>query len=151
MQTNQSSHRTREHLRLILRQVPGTVWATDRDLRLTYVRGQSLVGPDKIERLVGRTVGDVVRSEDPTEPAIAHHLAALAGGRQSFPYFHSGQWYDVQVEPLRDDSGAIIGCVGAAINVTDRRNTLDRLARSEGRRPPSTPPGDPGRAARGAR
>ena len=133
MQTNQSSHRTREHLRLILRQVPGTVWATDRDLRLTYVRGQTLVGPDRTERLVGRTVGDVVRSEDPTEPVIAHHLAALAGGRQSFPYFHYGQWYDVQVEPLRDDSGAIIGCVGAAINVTDRRNTLDRLARSETR------------------
>jgi PAS domain S-box-containing protein len=133
MQTNQSSYRTREHLRLILRQVPGTVWATDRDLRFTYVRGQTLAGLGKTERLVGRTVGDVVRSEDPTEPAIAHHLAALAGGRQSFPYFHSGQWYDVQVEPLRDDSGAIIGCVGAAINVTDRRNTLDRLARSEAR------------------
>ncbi|HEX2462505.1 MAG TPA: ATP-binding protein [Vicinamibacterales bacterium] len=133
MQTNQSIHRTREHLRLILKQVPGTVWATDRDLRLTYVRGQTLVDPDRTARLVGRTVGDVVRSEDPTEPAIAHHLAALAGGRQSFPYFHSGQWYDVQVEPLRDDSGAIIGCVGAAINVTDRRNTLDRLARSEAR------------------
>jgi len=133
MQTNQSSYGTREHLRLILRQVPGTVWATDRDLRFTYVRGQTLAGLSKTERLVGRTVGDVVRSEDPTEPAIAHHLAALAGGRQSFPYFHSGQWYDVQVEPLRDDSGAIIGCVGAAINVTDRRNTLDRLARSEAR------------------
>jgi len=133
MQTNQSSYGTREHLRLILRQVPGTVWATDRDLRFTYVRGQTLAGLGKTERLVGRTVGDVVRSEDPTEPAIAHHLAALAGGRQSFPYFHSGQWYDVQVEPLRDDSGAIIGCVGAAINVTDRRNTLDRLARSEAR------------------
>ena len=133
MQTNQSSYGTREHLRLILRQVPGTVWATDRDLRFTYVRGQTLAGLGKTERLVGRTVGDVVRSEDPTEPAIAHHLAALAGGRQSFPYFRSGQWYDVQVEPLRDDSGAIIGCVGAAINVTDRRNTLDRLARSEAR------------------
>jgi PAS domain S-box-containing protein len=134
MQTNQSSHRTREHLRLILRQVPGTVWATDRDLRLTYVRGQTPVDRDhKTERLVGRTVGDVVRSDDPIEPAIAHHLAALAGGRQSFSYFHSGQWYDVQIEPLRDDAGAIIGCVGAAINVTDRRDTLDRLARSEAR------------------
>ena len=133
MQTNQAGHRTREHLRLILRQVPGTVWATDRDLRLTYVRGQTLLDRDKSERLVGRTVRDVVRSEDPTEPAIAHHLAALAGGRQTFPYLHSGQWYDVQIEPLRDDSGAIIGCVGAAINVTDRRDTLDRLARSEAR------------------
>jgi PAS domain S-box-containing protein len=133
MQTNQAGHRTREHLRLILRQVPGTVWATDRDLRLTYVRGQTLLNRDKSERLVGRTVRDVVRSEDPTEPAIAHHLAALAGGRQTFPYLHSGQWYDVQIEPLRDDSGAIIGCVGAAINITDRRDTLDRLARSEAR------------------
>lgn len=133
MQTNQSGHRTREHLHLILRQVPGTVWATDRDLRLTYVRGQTLLNPDRPERLVGRTIRDVVQSEDPTEPAIAHHLAALAGDGQSFPYLHSGQWYDVQIEPLRDDSGAIIGCVGAAINTTARRDTLDRLARSEAR------------------
>jgi len=134
MQTNRSGHRTREHLRLILRQVPGTVWATDRDLRLTYIHGQAVLLDDaKSQRLVGKTVREVVRNQDPTEPAVAHHLAALAGGRQSFPYQHDGQWFDVLIEPLRDDAGTIVGCVGAAINVTDRRHTLDRLARSEAR------------------
>jgi PAS domain S-box-containing protein len=133
MQTNSVGRRTREHLRLILGQVPGTVWATDRDLRLTYIHGHALLDKARSERLIGKTVPEVVRSQDPTEPAVAHHLAALSGGRQSFPYLHGSRWFDVLIEPLRNDAGEIIGCVGAAIDVTDRRDTVERLTRSEAR------------------
>ena len=85
MPTNRSGHRTREHLRLIFRQIPGAVWATDRDLRLTYVHGQTArVEAAESERLVGRTVYDFVGSRAPTEPLVAHHLAALAGGHGTF-------------------------------------------------------------------
>jgi GAF domain-containing protein len=71
--------RTR-HLRMIFRQAPGTIWATDRDLKLTHVAGNLLDAPELDARtLVGASVFDVVGTRDPTEPAIARHVAALAG------------------------------------------------------------------------
>src|SRR5262245_53339677 len=99
-----------EHLRLILRQVPGAIWATDTELRLTYVHGQApMLDLDSSTRLVGTTIYDFVRTHDPTEPVVAHHLAALSGGRESFAYERRGRWFDVQIEPLRDDHKAIVG------------------------------------------
>jgi len=125
--------RTSDHLRLILRQVPGAIWATDTDLRLTYLQGQTPMLDDaSSQRLIGTTIYDFVRSHDPTEPVIAHHLAALAGGRQSFEYTRRGRWFDVLIEPLRDESRTIVGCVGAAIDITDRHDADDKLARVEG-------------------
>lgn len=131
---NPSAHRAPEYLRLILRHVPGVVWATDRDLRFTYVHGQPIFDEsDSERRLVGTTLYEFVESRDPTEPAVAHHLAALSGGRQSFQYGRRGRTFEVLVEPLRDPAGAVVGCVGAAIDVTDRREVQERLARSEAR------------------
>jgi PAS domain S-box-containing protein len=131
MGTNRSGHRTREHLRLIFRQVPGAVWATDRDLRLTYVHGQTArIEAVESERLIGRTVYDFVGTRAATEPLIAHHLSALAGGHESFLYQRLDRSYEVLIEPLRDDSGAIVGCVGAALDVTRQRETTRSLVRS---------------------
>jgi signal transduction histidine kinase len=62
---------------------------------------------------------------------VAHHLAALSGGRQSFQYERGGRTFEVLVEPLRDAADEILGCVGAAIDVTDRLDVQERLARSE--------------------
>jgi signal transduction histidine kinase/PAS domain-containing protein len=80
-------------------------------------------------RLVGTTVYDFVQTHDPTEPVIAHHLAALVGGRQSFEYSRRARSFDVLIEPLRDDHGVIVGCVGAAIDVSDRREAAAELAK----------------------
>jgi signal transduction histidine kinase len=129
--TNRSQHRPREYLRLIFRQVPGAVWATDRELRFTHVHGRTALLDDAgSQRLVGTTVYDFVGSRDPTEPAIAHHLASLAGGRQSFQYLRRGRWFEVLIEPLVDESGTIVGCVGAAMDVTTQQETTQKLQRS---------------------
>lgn len=134
MPGNLSAHRAPEYLRLILRQVPGVVWATDRELRLTYVHGQIMRDDTESKRrLVGTTLYEFVGSHDPTEPAIAHHLAALSGAGQSFQYVRAGRSFEVLVEPLRDASGAVVGCVGAAIDVTVRREVQERLSHSEAR------------------
>jgi signal transduction histidine kinase/PAS domain-containing protein len=122
--------RRREYLRLIFRQVPGVVWATDRALRFTHVHGRTgLLDEPEADRLVGTTVYDFVGSRDPSEPAVAHHLAALAGGRQSFQYLRGDRWFEVLIEPLLDD-GTIVGCVGAAMDVTSQRETTQELQRS---------------------
>jgi signal transduction histidine kinase/PAS domain-containing protein len=82
------------------------------------------------QRLVGTTIYDFVGSRDPTEPVVAHHLAALAGGQQSFQYQRRGRWFEVLIEPLVDGSGTILGCVGAAMDVTTQQETRQKLQRS---------------------
>jgi PAS domain S-box-containing protein len=130
--TKPSDHRIPEYLGLVFHQVPGAVWATDRQLRLTYVHGRTLsLDQDAAEKLVGATVYEFVASHDPTEPAVAHHLAALAGERQAFQYVRGGRWFEVLLEPLRDDAGDVVGCAGAAIDITDHRGVREQLARSE--------------------
>jgi PAS domain S-box-containing protein len=122
------------YLRTIFRQVPGAIWATNRDLRFTYVAGNLRNAPRlDPKKLVGTTVYALIGTRNPSEPAIAHHLAALAGEPQSFQYEYEGRWYEALIEPLRDHEQQIVGCVGATFDVTERRATEERLARDEAR------------------
>jgi signal transduction histidine kinase/PAS domain-containing protein len=134
MSSEPSAAPASQYLRLIFRQVPGAVWATDRSLRFTYLLGGTLkLDVRNPEELVGTTLYEFVRTTDPVEPVIAHHLAALAGTAQSFQYVRGGHSLEVLVEPLRDDEGAVIGCVGAAIDASEHRDVQERLARTEAR------------------
>ena len=131
MPTKRLRNGSREYLGLIFKEVPGVVWATDGELRLTHVHGQTaLLDEDSSARLIGTTVYDFVGSRDPTEPAIAHHLAALAGKPQSFQYQRNGRWFQAGIEPLVDRMGQTIGCVGAAMDITAELEARRKLERS---------------------
>jgi PAS domain S-box-containing protein len=111
----------------LLYQVPGAVWTTDRDLRVTAAFGSSLAGRDD---LVGSTLYDLVGTRDPHEPAIARHLAALAGRQQSFRYTVSARWFQVRLAPLLDEAGQTVGCVGIAVDVTAQHKVEERRERT---------------------
>ena len=124
-----------QYLRLILEHVPGIIWAADLDLRLTHVQGR-LVGIGKLDpgRILGTPVYDLIGTRDPTDPAIEHHLAALSGASASFEYRFQDRAYDVQIEPLRDRDGEVTGCVGTAIDFTNRLGSGEEITRRQ-RRP----------------
>jgi PAS domain-containing protein len=42
-----------------------------------------------------------------------------------------GRWYEVRVEPLRDEDGAITGCIAAAMDVTHTREAEQRARSKE--------------------
>jgi len=129
-----SSSRDDLLLRLVFRNMPGTVWAVDRSLCFTYAIGRLADAAGVTAReLVGTTVQDFLGTADPAEPGVAHHLAALAGQPQSFDYRLHDRWYAVLIDPLKLADGSIVGCVGAAIDVTERRAVEQRLALSEAR------------------
>lgn len=116
-------------LRILFRKVPGAIWTTDRELRVVQVFGRLLL-PLRVdeEHLVGATVYEILGTHDPADAVIAHHLAALAGRTGSFTYALMGQVYEVTVEPVTDDAGAVTGVLGAAIDVTERHRREERLA-----------------------
>ncbi|HEY8209484.1 MAG TPA: AAA family ATPase [Myxococcaceae bacterium] len=121
------------YLDMVLRQLPGAVWAVDRDLRFTYATGHmsnvnlGAGGP------VGRTVDEALSAGDPTHEVLAHHRAALRGERRSYEHRFRGRWYAVLLDPVRDQDQRVVGCVGVAIDVTGQREIAERLARSEER------------------
>jgi PAS domain S-box-containing protein len=119
---------------MVFRHLPGTVWAVDRQLRFTYATGRLLNAAGlHAKEIVGTSLQELVGTRDPTDAAVAHHRAALAGERQAYEYRFRDRWYSVFIDPLPRPDGTIVGCVGAAFDVTDSREARTQLALSEAR------------------
>jgi PAS domain S-box-containing protein len=94
--------------------IPATVWMTDRDLRLTFVQGAMLRDVDIApEKVLGRSLQEIVLDGREDHPLIHGHLTALAGHATSVRIEWGGILYNARIAPLRDATGAIIGCVGS--------------------------------------
>jgi signal transduction histidine kinase/PAS domain-containing protein len=118
-------------LELLFRQTPGAFWTTDRELIVTSLIGRE---PGALGMLadhpIGKTVQQSLGTEDPSDPVIARHLAALSGQSSSVLYPFRSDLYEVRIEPLVDDADQIIGTVGVALNVTDEQRAEHELALS---------------------
>jgi signal transduction histidine kinase len=79
---------------------------------------------------MGSTIYEFLGTDDATEPGVAHHLAALSGRREAFEYTRLGRRYDVVIDPLSGDDGQIVGCVGAAIDISELTESRERLRES---------------------
>src|ERR1051326_438915 len=119
-----------KYAHILFQQLPGAVWTTDRDLCLTYVTGR-LANDMSPRATPGTALYDIVGTRNPADRAIACHRAALLGESQSFEYEFNGRWYEVFIEPLKDENEAIVGCIASAFDITEQRATQERLARSE--------------------
>ncbi len=117
----------RRALKLLFRYTPGAVWTTDRHLVLTAVLGHegTVLGLTP-EEWVGKTIQQFVGTDDPSEPAIARHLAALAGSSSSFRYEFRQNCYQARVEPLWEGTD-VVGTVGVALNVTEQERAEEEL------------------------
>ena len=104
-------------LGLLLSQLPAIIWTTDRELRLTSLTGAGL--PALPESAWQRHSLD--RTGDPSHPAAGAHRRALAGESVEFSDEIEGHAYWNCVEPLRDVAGATSGCLGFALDITEKK------------------------------
>ena len=118
-------------LELLFRQTPGAIWTTDRNLLITSMVGRE---PGALGMLADSAVGTTVQhslgTDDPSDPVIARHLAALSGRSSSVLYSFRSGFYEVRVEPLIDDTEHIVGTVAVALDVTEQQRADDELALS---------------------
>jgi PAS domain S-box-containing protein len=120
--------RTARLWRFIFSQIPGAVWATDRELRFTHIIGRLARDSERGAR-VGRPISEVLADPD-RGPVMAAHRSALEGQSSSFRVRSRGRTYEMHLEPLRDESGRVSGTVGTGIDVTERELVVEELARS---------------------
>jgi diguanylate cyclase (GGDEF)-like protein/PAS domain S-box-containing protein len=114
-------------LRLLMEQVPGLLWTTDRKLRVSAHWGMGLpVTKIRPRALVGHDVRELLGAADLHATPITEHHSALQGVASHFEYEWRGAVLEVRVGPLRSASGEIIGCLGAAVDVTDRKRSEEQ-------------------------
>jgi CheY-like chemotaxis protein len=117
-------------LRLLLQKVPAALWVTDAELRLTASLGAGLAAVGWKPGQVGIDVRELLGRYDEGFPPVAAHLAALSGEGRALVQEWNGRIIDLQVEPLRDPGGALVGVLGLAVDITEQRASGAPEARS---------------------
>ncbi len=120
------------NLRRIVAHLPAVIWTTDADLRITFSGGQGLerLGLQPGE-LVDQPLMEFVKTLPPDHPTMERHRRVLRGETLRFIDVHHDWAYHVQLEPLRDDRGAIVGCFGVGLDVTEMMRAEQRLRRGQ--------------------
>ena len=105
------------------------VFSQDRELRYTFV-SKPLFGL-AADDMLGHTDDDVIPKLN--RPAIiAAKRDVLASGQPRDAEYRieiagSVRWYDFHIEALRDAEGAVVGLTGAAVDITERKESEAHL------------------------
>jgi signal transduction histidine kinase len=101
--------------------LPSVIWSTDSQLRIRSAVGREsavvAMRPDQ----VGMTLEEYFQSEGRDPPPVSAHRRALLGESVAFEANWHGHRYRACVTPLRGDQGQIVGCIGFAQPIADRR------------------------------
>jgi two-component system, cell cycle sensor histidine kinase and response regulator CckA len=114
-----------EQMRFTVERIPAVVWTTDRELRFTSIQGAGLVSEEWNAGTVGQSLVNPVAGEG-NIAQVKEHLAALAGNKVTYDVSVNGKDFQAHVAPLTSVNGDIIGCIGLAVDVTERK-ALERM------------------------
>jgi diguanylate cyclase (GGDEF)-like protein len=116
-------------LQLFMAQIPAIVWSTDEQLSVTSMVGSEFTRADLSPRVIlGNPLSDALRGIDADPENMITHAEALSGRPGSHFAEFNRRKYEIHVEPLRDDRGAIVGTMGIAVDVSERKAAEERLA-----------------------
>lgn len=128
LQPSVSATPAEKQLRLLVEQMPVMLWTTDQRMRITSNWGSGLaLSRLRPGELVGKPVSDLLDCREPGAVAILRHFDALNGLASRFEYKRGERVLEIQLEPLRSAEGEIAGCIGAALDVTERKKTEEEI------------------------
>jgi signal transduction histidine kinase len=107
-------------LRFTVERIPAVVWTTDRELRFTSIQGAGLVSEEWDAGMIGHSLLNPVAGQE-NIAQVKEHRAALAGSKVAYDVSVHGKDFQAHVAPLTSVNGDIIGCIGLAVDVTERK------------------------------
>jgi PAS domain S-box-containing protein len=125
-------HEGRTRLAVLMERMPAILWTTDKDLRYTSAVGAGLetLGLRSGE-LTGKTLFEYFQTEDPEFPSIAAHKKALTGESLTYQLEWQKRVLESHVQPLRSSEGDLLGVIGVALDITERKHLGDQLRQSQ--------------------
>jgi signal transduction histidine kinase len=110
-------------LHMIDHQLPLVVWTTDTELRLTSLSGTGVPDiPSDPTPFLGQPVSAYFATTGASSAMVRDsqeaHRQVLTGKTFAYQRELGRQTASVQIEPLRDDTGQIIGCLGLLLPLT---------------------------------
>jgi len=116
-------------LRSVVSHVPIVLFSLDRDGIFTMSEGRGLESLGlRPGELVGRSVFDAYES---VPDLLEYVRRALAGNEFTATAEVAGLAFETRYTPLRDASGAVVGVIGVAIDISDRRRLEEQLLQAQ--------------------
>jgi PAS domain S-box-containing protein len=114
------------HFQQVFDHVPAIIWTTDPELKVTSVLGAGLQALNLDSReIVGRTLDEYFRMADEAVGVVNAHYDALEGQSTAIETIWHERTFEAKVDPLYDARQTVVGTIGVALDVTERR-ILDR-------------------------
>ena len=121
-------------LRLILEQMPAIVWTTDTNLGLSSAMGAGLQhatsAPNLPSYAGGTNLTLSVLAAEINQLAADKHHRALQGESARYERRHGDRYLDIRIEPLRDGQNQMVGTIGLAVDVTERKQAEEDIRRA---------------------
>jgi PAS domain S-box-containing protein len=132
-QAEQKLRQSEERFWVALQNSPVVVFNQDRELRYTWVHNPQ---PPWSEReYLGKTDEEIIGVADGSRLTALKRpvLESGVGTRKEWPFVYRGEKhvYDINIQPLRDEAGEIIGITCASTDVTQRKRREERLREYE--------------------
>ena len=130
--TELDRHEGRTRLGVMVEKMPAVLWTTDTELRFTSSVGAGLEALNlKPNQVVGMPLSEYFRTDDPAFVAIASHLKALTGEMVTYEVELRKRVFESHVQPLYSSEGELLGVIGVALDITDRKVLADQLRQSQ--------------------
>jgi len=120
--------------RIILDQMPATLWTIDTGLRITSCTGTGLAALGvKPDRLVGISQNETSAAGDVESETLRAHRSALRGEARSYHMTIGERRLRAHIEPLRDADGTVTGAIGIALDITVEMEAQESIRAAESR------------------
>ena len=127
--TEEALRQSEERFRVALKNSPIVVFNQDRELRYTWVYNSGF--GFTAEEILGKRDSDLMVAEDRQRLlAIKNRVLTTGIGTRQFVCITTPQgtkYYDLTVEPLRNESQEVVGITCAGIDISDRKESEEKI------------------------